>query len=112
MYIVRIGPIKQFFLCSTRSSDGTHAKFDFDDPAQCQICFGINPFKEEPIEGEQLIGDEEPSKDSEDEDKGDENKDEEGDGSGETSFRFSQNKKEDGDTAESDEDEEEESEDK
>lgn len=66
-YIVRIQMIKEFLICSTRSSDGIMAKFDFDDPNQCTMCYGFNPFKEEPVEGEELEGDEAPSKDEEDE---------------------------------------------
>lgn len=64
--IVRIEPIEQFFLCSTRSSDGTVAKFDFDDPSQCEICQGFNPFADQPIKGEENANDPEPKKDTED----------------------------------------------
>jgi len=79
-YIVRISMINSFFLCTTRSSDGTHPKFDFEDPEQCQICAGYNPFIEEPIPGEELENDKEPSKDSEDEEKDDKKEgDKEGD---------------------------------
>lgn len=86
-------------MCSTRSSDATSAKFDFDDPEQCQICFGFNPFKEEPIEGEELEGDKEPSADSEDEEEGDEEQDE---ANNESSFRFVEKKKTSTDTGSDD----------
>lgn len=95
-------------MCSTRSSDGTHPKFDFDDPDQCQICFGFNPFIEEPIEGEELVNDEEPSADSEDEETGNEEADNEEGDQAENSFRFKSKKEgDDGENAESNEDEEE-----
>jgi len=54
-------------LCKTRSSDSTHAKFDFEDPDQCEICQNFNPFNEEPVEGEEQTNDDEASEDSEDE---------------------------------------------
>lgn len=60
---------ESFFFCKTRSSDSTHAKFDFNDPEQCSICPGFNPFKEEPIEGEELANDDEPDGDNSDEEK-------------------------------------------
>lgn len=51
--------IDSFFICLTRSGDGTHAKFDFTDPKQCDICQPFNPFAEEAVEGEELENDSE-----------------------------------------------------
>lgn len=65
--MVRIKSNKNFYVCSTKSGEGTNAKFDYTDPEQCQICVGFNPFVQEGIEGEQLENDNEPSKDEEDE---------------------------------------------
>lgn len=70
-YIVKIDEIKDFFLCSTRSSDGIASKFDFDDPNQCEVCMPFNPFKEEAVKGAELENDSEPGKDEEDEEPGD-----------------------------------------
>lgn len=58
-YIVRVANIDSFFICLTRSGDGTHAKFDFEDTTQCDSCEPFNPFIEETIEGEELENDSE-----------------------------------------------------
>jgi len=55
--LVRIKSNKNFYVCSTKSGEGTNAKFDYTDPEQCQICVGFNPFVQEGIEGEQLEND-------------------------------------------------------
>lgn len=90
-YIVRIKTNKNFFVCTTRSGEGTNAKFDFNDPDQCDVCVGFNIFQEESVQGEELANDNEPSRDDEDEEK--DNKPENSNGSsGSSGFRFSQNK--------------------
>jgi len=101
--MVRIAMINSFFVCSTRSSDGTHPKFDFEDPEQCTPCEGFNPFAEEPIPGEELENDSEPSADSEDEEKDDEQ--DKDNSNGDTTGRFKAMKG--GDNADEDNKEEE-----
>jgi len=56
---VRIAAVDSFFICLTRSGDGTHAKFDFEDTKQCDSCEPFNPFQEETVEGEELENDSE-----------------------------------------------------